>query len=176
MGHNTVSDELQVSCSIMSQWMQQLLMSPQQLQQLMQQWLKSPQQEVQQWMHQNISSTNAMQLELKTRQEAQAFCIPPRRWLTMQPQDVFCFYLSIRTTQQLWQRLTQVSCSLSIRTTQQLWQRLTQVSCCLLIRTTQKLQWQLSPTSHFSWLLKVSLWFATKTTQKLWLQVSCSFA
>jgi hypothetical protein len=68
--------------------MRQSLKSPQ----LMQEQLKSPQQEVQQQTH-NISSTNAMQLELKTRQEAQSFCIPPRRWLTMQPQDVFCFYL-----------------------------------------------------------------------------------
>jgi hypothetical protein len=44
-------------------------------------------------MRQNISLTNAMQLELKTKHKAQAFCILPRRWLTMQPQEIFCLFL-----------------------------------------------------------------------------------
>ncbi len=40
----------------------------------------------------------------------------------------------------------------------------------------QQLRWRHTPNTHFSWLLKVSFCFVTKTTRKLWLQVSCSFA
>ncbi len=135
----SLQSQLQVSCSLMSQRMQrvplldseliltltrsvwmtyQLLMSPQQLQQQLQQWLKSPQQEVQQQTCQNISSTNAKQLEFNTRQKAQAFCIPLRKQLTMQLQISCCFLF--KTIQQL---RYQVFCHLVTSHDQQLQQQ-----------------------------------------------------
>ena len=165
-------------------------MSPQRLQQQLQQWLKSrsPQQEVQQQTRQNIRSTSAKQLELNSRQWAQAFCIPQIRRLTMQPQEVpFCF--ATKTTQK--SRLLQVSCSLLIRATQQLRRRLTHRILCFMPKSDQQLRQRpthrifccfsfktIQPIPSFIWLLrsfqglrlpkpllKVSFCFATKTTQ-----------
>jgi hypothetical protein len=73
---------------------------------------------VQQQMRQNISSTNAVQLELKTRKEAQAFCILPRKQLTMQLQEISCCF-SFKMIQQL---RYQVFCCLAILNAQQLQQ------------------------------------------------------
>ncbi len=104
------------------------------------------------------------QLKLNTRQEAQAFCIPPRNRLTMQLQVSCC--LLIRTTQQLCQWLTQVSCCLLIRTTQQLRRRLTHRIFCLMPKSAQQLRRQpihrisccflfetIQPIPSFIWLL-----------------------
>ena len=106
-------------------------MSPQRLQQQLRQWLKSrsPQQELQQRTRQNIRSTSAKQVELNTRQEAQAFCIPPRKRLTMQLRKISCCFL-FETMQQLRY----------------------QVFCCLAILNAQQLRQQWMPVSHFSWL------------------------
>ena len=94
-----------------------------------------------------------------------AFCIPPRVWLTMQPQEICCCYL-FETTQQLWY---QVFCCLVISNIQKLWHfHLSwllnfQVSCSFASKTLQQLWWQLLPTFHFSWLLipQVFCCFAT---------------
>ena len=105
-------------------------MYPQRLQQQLWQWLKSPHQEMQQQTHQNISSTSAKQLELNIRQEAQAFCIPPRKRLAMQ--------------------LKEISCCISFKMIQQLWYH---VFWCLAILNAQQLRQQQIPIPHFSWLL-----------------------
>ncbi len=90
---------LRISSSFLSQWLH-LKPSPQWLQQWLRQWLKSPQQELQQQTRQEISLTSAKQLKLNTRQEAQAFCIPPRKRLTMQHKEISCCIL-FETIQQL---------------------------------------------------------------------------
>ncbi len=56
------------------------------------------------------------------------------------------------------------------------WQPTHRISCCFPSEMIQQLRWWITPIPSFSWLLSVSFCFATKTTQKLLLQVSCSFA
>ena len=76
----------------------------------------------------NISSKSAKQLKINTtRQEAQAFCIPPRKRLTMQLKEISCCFL-FETIQQLRY----------------------QVFCRLAIFNAQQLQQQRMPISHFS--------------------------
>jgi hypothetical protein len=112
------------------------LMSPQRLQQQLRQRLKSPQQELQQQTRQNISSTSAKQLELNTRQEAQAFCIPPRKRLKMQLQVSCC--LLIRTTQQLqWQLTHRIFCFMPKSAQQLRRQPMHRISCCFSFETIQ---------------------------------------
>jgi len=54
---------------------------------------KSPQQKLQQQTRENISSTSTKQLKLNTRHDAQAFCIPSRKRLTMQLKEISCCFL-----------------------------------------------------------------------------------
>ena len=133
-------------------WMtQQTLMSPQRLQQQLRQRLKSPQQELQQQMRQIISSTAAKQLELNTRQEAQAFCISPRKRLTMQLRKISCCF-SFITIQQL---RYQVFCCLTILNTQQLWQQWMSFSHFIWLSSyyPQEPNKSIQPIPSFIWLL-----------------------
>ncbi len=137
-------------------------MFPQQLQQRLRQWQISLQQEMQKWKRYNTSSH-----ELK-RQWAQAFCILPKRRLTMQPKEISCCF----TFKTIWRLRPQVSFCFASKTTQKLW---LQVSFCFASKTTQKLWPQVSccfmtmmiQQSWQRWTHKISCCFLFKTIQKI---------